>query len=427
MKKVLCFVLIALIALGGISLGEKQTRIVFWHSATGDAGELLGRYVDEFNVGPGAQLGVYVEAVYQGSYSDSASKLQSLLSAENEEDLPDVMQLDATGKVRYLSAKSAYTLDEALSDHPDEDTGDFLAPALENWRLNGVQLGLPFATSTTLTYYNASVLDEAPDSLYDLMDIADEYELEDGVCVYACVPNTPTLANWLGQMGSRLVNGNNGSEQNATELDCLEDGSLLRFLEIWKELYASGALVSRASSNDEFIAGKQLVMTASSSMISTLEERIGGAFELGVSPYLRVSPDDGYGATVSGSCLVMFKHDDERSEAAWEFVKYMTSDLVQAGFAMGTGYIPSRVSAVKTDLWQDFICEAPEYNVGFEQLMLTPEGMRSVTVGPAADFYYTIQDVFTSMLEEDTSPEEALETLEEELNGLLTQYARANP
>ena len=317
----LCFILSAT----GAFAGEEMTHIVFWHSAADAMGEALTACVDEFNTTVGAKYGIFVESVYQGSYSDSTTKLGSLLSAENFSDLPDVLQMDATGKLRYLSAPTAYTAQAALQEHVDFDVEDFIASALNNWRVNGVQLGLPFATSTTLTYYNATVLDEAPDTLGDVAAIIDDYTIEEGIGVYACVPNTPTLANWLGQLGSYVVNNKNGSEDTATVLDCIEDGSLVRFLSAWKELYASGALVNRTSSADEFMAGRQLIMTDSSSKIAALTERIGGRFELGVAPYLRVDSDAAFGATVSGSCLVMFNQSDERREAAWEFVKYMTS------------------------------------------------------------------------------------------------------
>ena len=151
-----------------------------------------------------------MEAVYQGTYAESVTKMNSVLSAGQTETLPDVMQLDATGKVSYLAAYAAYTVEEALKDHPENDLSGLLAPAVSNWSLSGVQLGLPFATSTTVLYYNKTALDaahvSAPDTLADIAALADVLELEEGTVIYASVPNTPTLANWLGQIGSNLVN-----------------------------------------------------------------------------------------------------------------------------------------------------------------------------------------------------------------------------
>ena len=80
-----------------------------------------------------------------------------------------------------------------------------------------------------------------------------------------------------------------------------------------------------------------------------------------------------------------------------------------------------------TQLAQNLIAAYPQYEVGLSQLKETPASMRSVTVGPAADFYYAIQNDVSDMLEEDLSPEEAAEMLEEDLNGLLSEYLRANP
>ena len=429
MKRILAVFVVMSLALslaGAFGEDEGVTRIVFWHSASEIAGEKLEKYVKEFNDTIGAEKGIFVEAVYQGSYSDASGKMNSLLSAENYSDLPDVMQLDATGKQRYMSASVAYTAQEAFEDHPDDKSDDFFPVALGNWNLDGVQLGLTFATSTTVTFYNASVLDEAPQTFEDIADIAAYYDIEDGVEIFACVPNTPLLANWIGQLGGSVVDGANGSEATATRLDCIDDGTLLSFLESWKALYESGALTNRAASSDEFVSGRLLVMTGSTSTISSLLDRIGGRFELGIAPFIRVNDEAQSGATVSGSCLVMFNHSDARAEAAWELVKYLTSAPVQADFAAATGYIPSRLSAVDEPVWQSLVSDLPIYAAGLEQLTLTPESMRSVTVGPAADFYYTIQDTVSAMLTDDLTPEETLIEMERELNGLLERYLKAN-
>ena len=53
--------------------------------------------------------------------------------------------------------------------------------------------------------------------------------------------------------------------------------------------------------------------------------------------------------------------------------------------------------------------------------------MRSVTVGPSADFYYAIMNDISDMLDSDLSVEETVRLMADDLNGMLAQYARANP
>ncbi len=430
MKKLVCLFLSVSLVLGlCVCARAEPVSITFWHSASEAAGALIDRFVKDFNDTVGKEAGIEVTAVFQGAYADSVTKMNGILSAGQTDALPDVMQMDATGKVSFSSAETAYTADRALLEHPEDDLSVFLAPALTNWQLQGVQLGVPFATSTTVTYYNKTILDAAgfpaPETLQDIGGLS--VLAGDGLTVYAAVPNTPTLANWLGQLGSDLVNNHNGTEGTATALACVENGALADFLTAWKALYATGALKNNAGSSDEFVAGRQLILTNSTSSVASLLTRIGGSFELGVAPYLKVSENSAAGATVSGSCLVMFDHGDARREAAWTFVKYLTSASVQADFAKGTGYLPANREAVGSEAWLALTADYPQYQVGLNQLLETPDTMRSVTVGPSADFYYAIMNDISDMLEEDLSVEETVRLMADDLNGMLAQYAKANP
>ena len=53
--------------------------------------------------------------------------------------------------------------------------------------------------------------------------------------------------------------------------------------------------------------------------------------------------------------------------------------------------------------------------------------MRSVTVGPSADFYYGIINDISDMLESDLTVEETVDLMADDLGGMLAQYAKANP
>ncbi len=407
---------------------QDVTEIVFWHSMTETAGETLEKMVSDFNATVGSEKGIRVKSVYQGAYTDAVTKMNSMLSARDTDSLPDVMQLDATGKVIYSAADAAFTVQELLSERPETDLKDYLPGALANWNLNGVQLGVPFATSTTVTFYNKTALDSlgvsAPGTLEEIGAIAGK--AGDGITVYAAVPNTPTLANWLGQLGSDLVNNHNGSEGTADSLACIENGALLTFLRAWKALYLTGALDNADASSDAFAAGQLLIMTSSSSKVAGLLDKIDGRFEMGVCAYPRVNSDAAPGATVSGSCLVMFDHGDARKQAAWELVSFLTGAESQAAFAMATGYVPSCLSALESEAWQAFTAEYPQYAAAALQLKDTPAGMRSVTVGPSADFYYAIMNDISDMLYDDLTPEETLEIMRDDLSGMLEQYLRNN-
>lgn len=437
MKKLLALLVCAalILSMTGCAMAEDNViHLVFWHSMTDDAGALIDRYVADFNATIGAEKGIEVEAVFQGSYADATTKVNGILSAENYDTLPAVMQMDATGKVAYATSGAAYTVDDMLAATPDADLSMMMDAAMANWSYAGVQLGMPFATSTTVLYYNKTLLDaagvEAPATFAEIAALKGVLPetTADGqpIVIYATVPNTPTLANWLGQLGSYVVNESNGAEGNATELACIENGALVTFLTEWKALYASGALENNGGSADAFIAGQQVLMTGSSSNINGNLAKIGGAFEMGVAMYPRVNEDASAGATVSGSCLVMFNKDEATNAAAWMFVSYMTGATVQADFAMNTGYIPANTGALEDAAYQTLLAEQPAYRVGIDQLAATPASMRSVTVGPSADFYYGIQNCITEMLDEDLSPEETADLMVDELGGLLTQYAQAN-
>lgn len=413
-------------------LGTQPVTITFWHCASDEAGVLMDKYIEEFN--STNEYGITVNAVYQGQYSDASTLLKAIISGGNFEELPDLMQLDATGKMTYYNSGKAFTVDQAVAAYAESGCLDtYLSAALANWQFAGSQLGLPFATSTTVSYYNMDLLKEAgwdkvPETFDDVIRLYQDMQAK-GLTqkVLQTVPNTPTLANWLGQLGSYVVNEKNGSEGTATELACIDNDALATFLTQWKAMYDAGALINESGSADMFIAGDLVMMTNSSSNVAPVLEKVNGAFEVGVGKYLRVSADASDGATVAGSCLSMFDSgDDLRKEASWVFMQYLASAAVQADFAANTGYIPSNTAAMDEDIYKTVTAEYPQYLVAYDQLISTPADMRSVTVGPSKDFYYAIMQGVSDMLENDQTVEETLEIMSDEMQNLLTEYARNN-
>lgn len=414
-----------------VALGSQPVTITFWHSASDDAGLLVDKYIKEFNE-TNENL-ITVNAIYQGQYSDATTLMKTIISAENYKELPDMMQLDATGKLDYYNSGKAFTINDAVTYFNDDIIDDYIAGAIGNWQFSGVQLGLPFATSTTITYFNKDILkaagwDRSPDTFADIIQLSKDMKAK-GIttAVYGAVPNTPTLANWIGQLGSYVVNNKNGADATATKLECIDNGTLKTFLTEWKAMYDAGALQNQSLSTNQFVAGDVAILTGSSSSVNSLLSKVGGKFEVGATTFLRVNSSASFGATVSGSSLVMFDSDDSlRKAATWEFIKYLTGEEVQADFSAGTGYTPGYKASVDNEIYKNLLATTPQFSVAPQQLAKTPSSMRSVTVGPTVDFYYAIQNEVTDMLKKGATPDATVKSMEANLQGLLDNYLRSN-
>lgn len=416
--------------------GDGPIELSFWHSMSDDAGTLLEELVQEFNSTVGAEKKIHVTTVYQGKYSDATTKLKAVLTANTPEQLPDVMQMDATAKILYAESGVAYTFEQILAEHQDYAVDQLYQNLVNNWTYKGERLGIPFAASTSVTYYNKTLLDsvgaEAPETF---AEIAALQPLLAGKVseIFTCLPNSASLNNWIQQLGGKLLDQDNGTLGNATALTCAADGTLVTFLTEWKALYASGALRNAdTTTTDSFVAGETALFTGSTSSLRGVMDKVGDRFEVGVAYFPRVNEENAWGsttpgATSSGSALMAFdKGDAAKKEAAWEFMQYMTSAGTQAEWATGTGYLPVNTGTAETESYQTFIAELPQFDVGVRQLQETPM-YTSVTVGPAADFYYAVQNNVSEMLTSDLTVEETIANMTEELEGMLAEYNRANP
>ena len=454
MKKIGIFTLVSFIVFFGLgsnlfAVGGQQSSapghvtISFWHSMTDNAGLAFDTYVREFNEGPGAAANITVEAVFQGQYADATARLRPLLMTGQVNALPDVMQIDATGIVDYLNTEFAYTVDDALQRDRNFNLNQYMEAPLRAWNYGGRQLGIPVSASTTIMYYNKSILDAAgisapPTTFDEIIEVSRHLPPvnvnNQTLTAFANQPNTPLLANWIGQIPGRglgasyVVNERNGRDGDATRLVADTEGTLLTFLRAWQAMYNAGALLNvSASLSNLFLTQQTVFFTASTASLTSLLDQIDGRFELGAAYFPRINSASNFGATVSGSALFMFnKRDQARADAAWEFVKFMTSPEIQARFSVATGYTPVNLASAQNRAYLDHIARFPQAEVGTNQLAITSPDMMGVIVGPSRNFYFEIENQGASMLNDGRTPEETVTSMARALNLLLDDFAEAN-
>jgi sn-glycerol 3-phosphate transport system substrate-binding protein len=214
-----------------------------------------------------------------------------------------------------------------------------------------------------------------------------------------------------------MILQNGGRIINDDETRVLYDGpEAVEALAFWGELVNVHKVMppaQHAAAKGDFLAGKLgMLMQSSAGLPSALEE---APFEVGVgmlpAKKARVTP-------IGGASLVIVKGEEAKMDAAWEFIKWLTSPENSNYWAMNSGYVPIYKGALETPEMQQFLKDNPLYKTVIEQL----------------EYAYGIP-VFSELGTSDTelrkavekvelgaaTPEEALEAAAEAVNNALSE------
>lgn len=436
MRKVLAITLLAaapfLLFAGGSSEQNVKT-ITWWHSNSGILGEAADALVEEFNSTTGAENGIRVEAIYQGSANDTLTKVRAVWQAGDTSQLPDLVQLDSTGVVDMSTNPDIYYVEDLAAAQGD-DLSFILDHALESMRYKGKVIGLPFNASTLLFYYNKTAFDEAgleaPETLDDLIAAAPLLTQRDGngnITRYAIasVPTTYELCSFIGMQNglSYITDMSNGHDGTPTRTVFREEGTLAAFLTKWRELYQTGGLNNLTSGvSAEFAAGRTASMLASTSNLTSVLEAIDGRFELGVASVPKVDENATGGVNLSGGALFTFHKTEETESAVWTFMKFLTSARSQLEWHIATGYLP-----VNRDTYnmEEYIahCQAnPLFQVASDQLLASNPKVVGLWIPSAYQVYYSFQSNIRSMLENGGDIEETVARMADEIDGYLDEF-----
>jgi sn-glycerol 3-phosphate transport system substrate-binding protein len=418
---------------------SKVKTITWWHSNSGLLQEATNTMVAQFNETVGKEKGIVVQAIYQGKSNDVLTKAKALLQEESKNNLPDLVQLDASAVLDIRDSEFLISMEDlAKKDNYDLDQ------ILESCRLSvtykGQMIAMPFNSSTILLYYNKSAFDkagitEAPKDLDELARVARllvEKDEKGRITRYgiANVPTTYELCVWLGQQNglSYITDSENGHTGLPSKVVFDENGTMETFLEKWKALYGTGALENLTSDvNSEFASGKVAMMAASTSKLTTVLQMVGDRFELGVAFLPRVNDQATGGVNVGGGALYAFDNGLENREATWEFVKFATSSEQQFAWHKASGYFPVNVHTYEDEAFLSYNRENPLFAVAINQLQESNPLVQGIWVPSAYQIYYAFQSGILKMLSENLSAKETTQALAKEINGYLQDYAKANP
>lgn len=366
-----CALGLTLSACGGKSpLDPKNpTKITVWTYYNGDQLSAFDGMVDEFNESVGAQKGIIVKSVSQGSVNDLETNVLAAVQGEvGADEVPNIFMayadtayaVDQLGQVMdlkdYLSEeeRAAY-IDSYLKEGDFAGTGEIkifpTAKSLELLVINKTDWDA-FAAATGASYDDMADIEgltATAEKYFEWTDSLTPDVPDDGKALFG----RDAMANYM------LI----GSMQLGQEIFQVSDGKMtLNFdkavaKKLWDNYYipfikGHFAATGRFRS-DDIKTGNIIAYVGSSSGVSFFPEAVNISDSESYPIEMEVLPcpqfDGGDYAVQQGAGMVVTKGEEAEVYASVEFLKWFTADERNIKFSVDSGYLPVTKTANNMD------------------------------------------------------------------------------
>ncbi|MEV5030351.1 ABC transporter substrate-binding protein [Paenibacillus sp. LPE1-1-1.1] len=396
---------------------SEKITIKYWYAFGDKIEEAKLHMVKEFNE---SQDKIEVIAEHQGDYEDLHAKVQAAFAAGDAPAVTD-LEIASTG----VFARSGML--EELTSYAERDKDqlqleDFNPGLMGNAYVDDKLYGLPFMRSTPILYKNVTMLkdaglDPAGPKTWDELEQYSRVLKEKGKVGMTVAADIWFYEGLVAQSGGQMLS---------------EDGKSAAFnspegvapVEFWKKLTSEGLIKMPVGDEAGATADKDWANQVSAfkfgstaGVTGSLEIAKGNGFELETA---FMPANVSYGVPTGGCQLVMTsKSSDEEKEAAWEFIKWMTSKENTIYQHKHVGYLPTRLSAVESDELKKHFEEYPQFKVAVDQLEYArPRPMENAYPEIAKMIKESIQK---AIIDPNTTPQDALNQAAEKANKLLSK------
>lgn len=367
---------------------------------------------------------VTVKPVYAGSYADTRTKVQAAIKAGNTPDLAIMFSIDLYS---LLAMDAIADMDSFCTTSEDQEwLKGFYDGFMMNSRDGETTYGIPWQRSTIVLYYNKEAFAEAgldpekaPETWEELKEYAAKLTKEEnGATRYGIEIPSDGYAYWMLQTFCTQQSGFNLMNDTGTEV-YYNDQRTAKGLSFWKSLAEEGSMpegiVAWSTTPSDFIEGKTAMMYHTIGNLTNVKNN--ASFDFGVA---MLPADETFGSPTGGGNFYIFKGiSEERQQAAFEFIKWMTDDERVAQWSIDTGYVATRPSAYETERMKVYAEEFPYCLVARDQLEY---GYAELSTYNQAEVQKAIDDAIAYVMTNQTDVESALNTAQETAANILKAY-----
>ena len=320
-----------------------NVEITFWHGMTGAQEKSLKKLTDEFTKD---HSNIKVTLQNQSSYQDLQQKITSTL--QSPKNLPTITQAYPDWLADPITDDQVVPLDDYINnsnkDLAFDNYDDVLQGLRDGVKIDGKTYGLPFNKSTEVIWYNTDMFKELgltpPTTMDELKTVSQKIHDAKGIPGVGFDSLANFYITWL---------ENNGTDFNA-KLDVTGKQSKAAF-----KYYQDGVKGGyfRTAGTDKYMSGpfssqKVGMYIGSNAGESFVKEGAAGKFQYAAAPYPAEK------ARQQGTDIYMFSSATaEQRTAAYLYMKFLTEKDSQITWALDTGYMPVRKSAIDDPKYSD--------------------------------------------------------------------------
>lgn len=407
--------------------GTVKLDFYFVVGVAGPLATVMDNMVEQFNE---EHPKIKVNPVYAGNYNDTMAKVQSAILSGNP---PEVFVVEISELYTLLGIDGIISLDKYIEKEGGEEFTDQYFQALYgNAKARGHIWGQPFQRSTPILYYNKDLFakhaeelravgldpDKAPRTWFELERYAKILtERENGKTKTWGLILPGGWNDWIFE-GFTYQNGLPTLIEKG-ETSHFDSLKVLQALQFWykltNEIKASPPLKPWTETPLAFNAGNVAMMYYSTGGLPLVRKQSDFDFGVAFQP-MHVE----YGVPVGGGDFHISKDiSPEKQDAAWEFIKFMTSPEMAAHWSRESGYICINKKGLELPEMESYLEKYPNASVAAEQLKVA----HSKIMAPG---FQEIRKSFVANLDQlmqgKKEPIEAQRDLHNEIQKILDKY-----
>jgi len=406
------------------AIAQSSTEISFYYPVAvgGPITKLIDAYAGEFEKD---NPGIKVKPIYAGTYQETIVKA---LTAHKGGNPPTTSVLLSTDMFTLIDEEAVTPIDDFIRTDDDKAWLKSFFPAfMLNSQTAGKTWGVPFQRSTIVLYWNKDLFKEAglnpdvpPATWAEQVTFAQKLTKLDasGASQWGIQVPSSGFPYWLfqgftTQAGTVLMN----EEGNRSFFDRAE---VVEALTYWVDLsrkhkvHPTGIVEWGTTPKDFFEKKAAMIWTTTGNLTNV---RNNAKFPFGVAMLpagkRRGSPTGG------GNFYISRKAPAAQQEAAFKFMRWITSPERAAQWCVDTGYVAVRPDAFETPALKQYVTDFPAAAVARDQLQYA---VAELSTHENQRVTKALNDGLQAALTGTKSPEQAMKDSQAEAERILSRY-----